>query len=127
MYDRSPKLRHRPTRFSLGTKDISASTLNVLGTGVTLIDTLGFDDTERSDVDVIQLIADYLQETYAQGVLLTGVILLQPVTGNRVQGSEKKRLRLFKKVCGDDTFSYVVIATTIWTYLADQYEGGLRV
>ena len=58
------------------------------------IDTPGFDDTERTDADVLELIAKFLRETYANGMLLTGIILLQPVTGNRVQGSEKRRTRL---------------------------------
>ena len=78
-----------------GTQDISASTLSVSGKVVTLIDTPGFDDTERSDADILELISEYLLETYAQKILLTGIILLQPVTGNRVKGSEKRRVLLF--------------------------------
>ena len=62
---------------------------------MTSIDTPGFDDTERTDADVLELIANFLRETYANGMLLTGIVLLQPVAGNRVQGSEKRRTRLF--------------------------------
>lgn len=92
-----------------------------------MIDTPGFDDTERTDLDVLELMANYLGDNYAQGVLLTGIVLLQPVTGNRVQGSERKRLRLFKKICGEDAFSHVIIATTMWSDLQNEDDGNQRV
>ena len=60
-------------------------------------------------------------------MLLTGIILLQPVTGNRVQGSEKRRTRLFEKICGPNAFGHVVIATTMWSDLRDESEGRSRV
>ena len=60
-------------------------------------------------------------------MLLTGVILLQPVTGNRVQGSEKRRTRLFEKICGPNAFGHVIIATTMWSELRDELEGQSRV
>ena len=109
------------------TQDISFSTLQVAGKKVTLIDTPGFDDTERTDADVLESIAKFLSETYANGMLLTGIILLQPVTGNKVQGSEKRRTRLFEKVCGPNAFGHVVIATTMWSDLRDEWEGHSRV
>jgi hypothetical protein len=54
----------------------------------------------RNDIEILEDIAKWLQETHSAGVLLTGIILLQPITHNRVQGSEAKRTRLFKKICG---------------------------
>ena len=110
-----------------GTQDISASTVEISGKVVTLIDTPGFDDTERSDADILESISEYLLETYAQKILLTGVILLQPITGNRVKGSEKKRLRLFQKILGEAAFSHVVIATTMWSELNSNVDGESRV
>ena len=110
-----------------GTQDISASTVRISGKVVTLIDTPGFDDTDRSDADILESISEYLLETYARKILLTGVILLQPVTGNRVQGSERKRLRLFEKILGKDAFSHVVIATTMWSELKNSVNGQARV
>ena len=92
-----------------------------------MIDTPGFDDTELTDADVLGLIADFLHRTYAHDMFLTGVILLQPVTHNRVQGSEKRRTRLFEKVCGPNAFGNVVIATTMWSELRDELEGQSRV
>lgn len=79
-----------------------------------MIDTPGFDDTYRSDAEILELLARWLRKNYYQGVELTGAILLQPINGNRIQGSERRRLRLFEKICGPNCFSKIVIATTMW-------------
>ena len=84
------------------------------GKDVVLIDTPGFDDTEKSDVEILELLAKNLSLTYEAGKLLHGIILLQPITTTRFTGSEAKRTRLFKKICGEDAFSHVVIASTFW-------------
>ncbi|KAJ5081176.1 p-loop containing nucleoside triphosphate hydrolase protein [Penicillium angulare] len=109
------------------TQDISSSRLEIDGKRVVLIDTPGFDDTTRSDGDILELIATHLAATYAQDQLLSGIILLQPISGNRVQGSERKRNRLFEKVCGPSAFSKVIIATTMWSDLRDESIGIERV
>ena len=103
------------------------SDLTVSGQKVSLIDTPGFDDSEIPDTDILERISIFLQETYAKGVLLTGVILLQPVTHNRIQGNETRRLRLFKKICGPNAYSHVIIATTMWSELKNPAEGESRV
>jgi hypothetical protein len=90
---------------------------------VVLIDTPGFDDTYKSDAEVLEMIATFLAETYSQDMLLTGIILLQPISGNRVQGNERKRTRLFEKVCGPGAFSKVIIATTMWDDLKNESQG----
>lgn len=65
--------------------------------------------------------------TYVKGQLLSGIILLQPINGNRVQGSERKRNRLFEQVCGPNAFSKVIIATTMWSDLGNDSIGTERV
>lgn len=92
-----------------------------------LIDTPGFDDTERSDADVLSEIATWLSESYHHGMLLNGIIMLQPVDGNRVYGSELRRTRLFRQICGPDAFNHVVIGTTMWSKLKNRSEGVERV
>ena len=92
-----------------------------------MIDTPGFDDTNLSDGQVLSIIAEYLRTMYENRVLLTGVILLQPVDGNRAYGSEAKRTQLFRQICGKDTYENVVIATTMWSKLRNRSEGEARV
>lgn len=103
-----------------GTQNIIPYELKLNGESVTLIDTPGFDDTYRTDTDILDLLAKWLHATYMDDTLLTGIILLQPINTNRVSGGERKRTRLFEKICGDDAFSRVVIATTMWDEVKDE-------
>ncbi|KAL8822685.1 MAG: hypothetical protein Q9191_006585 [Dirinaria sp. TL-2023a] len=105
------------------TKEISAINFKISNTDIVLLDTPGFDDTDVSDVEVLNSIGDFLQQTYNHKKLLTGVILLQPVTGNKIQGNETRRLRLFKKILGEEAYSHVIIATTMWSGLNDREAG----
>ena len=111
------------TNLSSGTQVIQTARLQIDNKWVTLIDTPGFDDTDRTDADILKLIADYLAETYQNDMLLTGVIMLQPINANRVQGSERKRTRLFEKVCGPNAYGNIVIATTMWSDLESEAIG----
>lgn len=96
-------------------------------TNVILIDTPGFDDTMRTDADILDDIATWLEESYSHGVLLTGIVLLQPISGNKVYGSESRRTRLFKKICGENAYGNVIIASTMWSELKDETLGHIRV
>lgn len=123
----TPKRFADPANIIEGTEDISSSRLEIDGKRVVLIDTPGFDDTTKTDGDILELIAKHLAATYVQGQLLSGIILLHPINGNRVQGSERKRNRLFEKVCGPNAFSKVIIATTMWSDLGNESVGTKRV
>ncbi|KAH6887450.1 hypothetical protein B0T10DRAFT_71258 [Thelonectria olida] len=84
---------------------------------VYLIDTPGFDDTNRSDTEVLREVASWLAESYKNKVLLHGIIYLHRITDPRMQGSAKKNLLMFKKLCGEDALRKVVLATTMWDEL----------
>lgn len=90
---------------------------------VVLIDTPGFDDINRSDSDILQNITYTLSQTYEQGIRLTGIIYLHRITDIRMSGSALKNLNMFKKLCGENFYSHVVLATTMWGSLAG-YNGG---
>ncbi|KAL8738936.1 MAG: hypothetical protein Q9181_000348 [Wetmoreana brouardii] len=109
------------------TKDLSVINCTIAGRTVSLIDTPGFDDTDRTDVDVLRDISRFLHETYEEGTLLSGIILLQPVSGNKIQGNENRRLRLFKKICGPQAYSHVIIGTTMWSELSSSTDGRSRI
>lgn len=81
---------------------------------VYLIDTPGFDDTSRSDTDVLREIAGWLTASYSNKVLLHGIIYLHRITDVRMQGSAMKNLLMFKKLCGDNALRKVVLTTTMW-------------
>jgi hypothetical protein len=92
-----------------------------------LIDTPGFDDTNRSDAEILQTIALFLSGSEQAGLPLTGIIFLQPVYAPRMQGSEKRRTRLIEKILGEDAFPNLVLATTQWSQMKHPKEGEARV
>lgn len=48
------------------------------------------------------------------GVTLRGIIYLQQITDNKFRGSSGDTLRLFKDICGEETFRNVMLVTTRW-------------
>ncbi|RYP84091.1 hypothetical protein DL770_005263 [Monosporascus sp. CRB-9-2] len=79
-----------------------------------LVDTPGFDDTERSDTDVLKEIATWLTRTYANNIQLSGIIYLHRITDPRIQGSARKNLFMFKKLCGTEVLQNVLLVSTMW-------------
>ena len=95
---------------------------------VRLVDTPGFDDTKKSDVEVLTDIAYWLGRAYAAEpkILLSGIIYLHPINGPKMQGSAKKNLLMFKALCGNATLDSVVLATTMWSKLSSPEDGEER-
>ncbi|KAK1232373.1 hypothetical protein PQX77_004495 [Marasmius sp. AFHP31] len=91
-----------------------------------LIDTPGFDDTNKSDADILKEIALYFAESYKQGIQISGVIYLHRITDNRVSGVTRRNMMMFQQLCGFDAMSNVMIVTTMWQKLEDQEEGNER-
>ncbi|KAJ4269843.1 hypothetical protein NW762_001512 [Fusarium torreyae] len=79
-----------------------------------LIDTPGFDDTEKTDSDVLNEIAMWLSDSYQHEIRLHGIIYLHRISDVRMQGSAKKNLLTFRKLCGEDALKKVILASTMW-------------
>ena len=79
-----------------------------------MIDTPGFDDTNRSDTEVLREIATWLTDSYANGIKLHGILYLHRITDVRMQGSARKNLFMFKKLCGPNALKNVFLVTTMW-------------
>jgi hypothetical protein len=92
---------------------------------VHLIDTPGFDDTNRSDVQVLQDIAHWLSTSFKQGTRLSGVIFLHRISDPKMAGSARKNLLMFKKLCGEKAYQSVILTTTMWTKVTPE-EGARR-
>jgi hypothetical protein len=81
---------------------------------VHLIDAPGFDDTFRSDSDVLKDLAYWLSISYKEKhIKLTGLVYLHRITGVRMTGNAYKNLRTFKKMCANQSMSSVELATTM--------------
>lgn len=96
-----------------------------------LLDTPGFDDTYKSDGEILAEIARWLSKTlssslissftclrgtnrYRDGVKLSGILYLHRITDNRMANSLIRNLRMFQELCGGDAFSNVIFVTTHW-------------
>ncbi|KAF1940628.1 hypothetical protein EJ02DRAFT_406290 [Clathrospora elynae] len=84
------------------------------GVKIYLVDTPGFDDSYRSDSEILREVALWLNKAHASDLKLSGIILLQRISDVRVGGSGIKNIKMFQKLCGDDTLASVVLATTMW-------------
>ncbi|KAK3905697.1 P-loop containing nucleoside triphosphate hydrolase protein [Staphylotrichum tortipilum] len=81
---------------------------------VHLVDTPGFDDTNRKDSDVLREISGWLSESYTHKVLLSGILYLHRISDMRMQGSGKMNLGLLHKLCGNGALKKVILVTTMW-------------
>ncbi|KAG7090239.1 hypothetical protein E1B28_011838 [Marasmius oreades] len=88
---------------------------NVDGKGVVLIDTPGFDDTTRTDTDILSMISVFLAEMYRGDKKLAGIIYLHRISDVRVGGISARSFRMFRKLCGEESLKNVVIVTTRWS------------
>ncbi|KAF9166800.1 hypothetical protein BGX21_000841 [Mortierella sp. AD011] len=84
------------------------------GQSVMILDTPGFDDTNRSDTEVLTDIAEYLVSLYKAGYRISGIIYLHNITDPRVRGSSLKNMKMFAKLCGEKSYHNVVLLTGRW-------------
>ncbi|KAF8972235.1 P-loop containing nucleoside triphosphate hydrolase protein [Flammula alnicola] len=84
------------------------------GRSVTLIDTPGFDDTTKSDSDILRMIAAFLATAYENGKKLAGVIYIHRISDFRMGGISTRNFKMFRQLCGESTLKNVVIVTNMW-------------
>jgi hypothetical protein len=93
---------------------------------VHLIDTPGFDDTNRKDTEVLKDIANWLSTRYQEKTLLSGVLYLHRITDPKMQGSAKRNLLMFMQLCGAHCYQNVMLVTTMWSILPNMATGKAR-
>lgn len=59
----------------------------------------------------------WLSEAYEAKILLTGIIYLHRMIDPRLGGKALQNLKMFKRLCGDEALSKVVLATTFWGHV----------
>ncbi|KAJ2926163.1 hypothetical protein H1R20_g10947, partial [Candolleomyces eurysporus] len=96
------------------TSSIQSTVFTLDGRIVTLIDTPGFDDTTRSEAEVLRMITQFLVATYERGTKLAGVIYIHKISDLRMTGVATRNFRVFRELCGSSTLKNVVIVTNMW-------------
>jgi hypothetical protein len=104
------------------------------GRRVVLIDTPGFDDTTKSDAEVLRMIADFLATTwvwysdrfepfsevpnpgirYKKGSKLAGVIYIHRISDIRFTGISGRNFKVFRELCGEPNLKNVILVTNMW-------------
>ncbi|ORZ12598.1 P-loop containing nucleoside triphosphate hydrolase protein, partial [Lobosporangium transversale] len=96
------------------TQNIEPITCEIDGELVTILDTPGFDDTKRSDTQVLTDVAEYLAVLYSGDYKVSGIIYLHNIAETRLRGSNVKNLEMFDRLCGKDAYGNVVMLTRGW-------------
>ncbi|KAL8823330.1 MAG: hypothetical protein Q9191_005953 [Dirinaria sp. TL-2023a] len=104
---------------------VQAYRVLIKSTSFVLVDTPGFNDTHRSNGDILKQIAEWLNCTYRQGAKLTGIIYLHPIRETRMEGSALLNFRAFQRLCGEDNFEHIFLCTTFWDII-DEAKGAAR-
>lgn len=99
---------------SLDTEKCHGYTFERNGVSITLVDTPGFNDTYKSDTEVLLELAKWLEFSYRKHVQLTGIIYCHRILDVRMDGGAMRNLKMFRKLCGNDPMKNVVMASTFW-------------
>ncbi|KAF2163636.1 hypothetical protein M409DRAFT_25824 [Zasmidium cellare ATCC 36951] len=97
------------------TSEVVSYDFEMDGHSISLIDTPGFNDTLRSEAQVLTEIANYLEITYrVQHLKLDGIVYMQSIMDERMYGSSLRNLKMFRDLCGDSPMKNVVLVTNRW-------------
>lgn len=103
-----------------GTQKCQMIPLIIGNTKTLLIDTPGFDDTQRPDAEILNEIANVLAAQYALGFSLKGVVYVHRITDIRFSGSNVKTLEIMKRVCGGKALKNVLLVTSRWNEVEEE-------
>ncbi|KAJ3553730.1 hypothetical protein NP233_g12579 [Leucocoprinus birnbaumii] len=114
-------------RLSSATSDVTAIRIKFKfeePRNLVLVDTPGFGDTYKSDYEILEIIAKWLQSvsTDSSNYLsntsghrrISGILYLHRITEPRFRGSALTNFLMFEKLCGPGFASRVRIVTTNW-------------
>jgi len=97
------------------TEEVQASKqFTVDGRPVVLVDTPGFHDTFKSDMDILNTIAQSLVARYDRRENIAGIIYMHRISDVRFTGTAVKSFATLLAMCGDEALRNVVIMTNMW-------------
>lgn len=79
---------------------------------LTLIDTPGFDDMQRPDMEVLEAIVRYIQREQSPRII--GIIYMYKIIEKRITGAAARNLRMLQALCGEHFYQNVILTTTMW-------------
>ncbi|KAJ7587383.1 kinase-like domain-containing protein [Mycena floridula] len=106
-----------------GTNKIQAFTCSYpddSGRRIVLVDTPGFDDSEKSDYEILVALSQWLVQTYKRQNILTGVLQLHRISDTRMRATSLRNLKMLKELCGDNALANVIHVTTCWDRVTEE-------
>ncbi|KAL6248635.1 hypothetical protein RBB50_004890 [Rhinocladiella similis] len=79
-----------------------------------LVDTPGFEDTNRTSDKVLRLVSEKFADLYRCGISINASIYLHPMTEARMQPGSIMNLSTFKSLVGEAKWRSVILLTTRW-------------
>ncbi|KAF2683653.1 P-loop containing nucleoside triphosphate hydrolase protein, partial [Lentithecium fluviatile CBS 122367] len=112
------------------TRGFSITNFEQNGIRFCVVDTPGFDDTSRTDVEILIELANFLESRFRAQFLFSGIVYMHRITDVRFTGSHRKQIQYLRKLCGTQTLRKVVFVTSFWDQVkgevAEQREAELR-
>jgi hypothetical protein len=78
------------------------------------VDTPGFNDTTRSNMEIMSSLASWIQ---TNDCTMVGVVYLHRITDRRFTGSSRMSLNILMAMCGERFFPHIVLASSMWNRL----------
>ncbi|KAF9044901.1 hypothetical protein BJ165DRAFT_1540581 [Panaeolus papilionaceus] len=82
--------------------------------GIYLVDTPGFSDSKISEIEVVDMLRDWLEKNCS--AMSFTILFLTPITVTRLPGSRRRTIKMIEESLGGKTFS-VTVTTTMWDTL----------
>ncbi|KDR82102.1 hypothetical protein GALMADRAFT_240601 [Galerina marginata CBS 339.88] len=117
--ERDEDEKRASSRLKSSTSAVSVTRLKQGDGRLVLIDTPGFDDTDKSDMQILEIISQSLVQAYKTKCQIVGIIYLHRITDNRIAETVHRSFHVFSELCGYDAAQNVVLVTTMW----DEIEG----
>ncbi|KAI6000347.1 kinase-like domain-containing protein [Pisolithus orientalis] len=97
------------------TSEVKATRCTLEESSMVLVDTPGSDGTTKADLNVLEMISDWLNKEYRKGTTLAAILYFHRITDNHMPArTPLKNLRVFQKLCGKNAMPKVVLVTTMW-------------
>ncbi|PPQ66132.1 hypothetical protein CVT24_000219 [Panaeolus cyanescens] len=108
-----------------GSIGVSYVSVPITGThsNLILVDTPGFDDPGKQDVQTLEIIATWLESTYQRRVLLSGLVYLHRITDIRHDVDIQNTMNAFQSIAGPNALERVALVTTMWNDLRNKKIG----
>ncbi|KAI6006152.1 P-loop containing nucleoside triphosphate hydrolase protein [Pisolithus marmoratus] len=108
------------------TSKVKATRCTFEESSVVLVDTPGFDDARISELDVLKMVSNWLNEEYQKGTTVSAMVYFHRITDNQMLWAPLKILRVLEKLCEKVVMPKVVLVTTMWDEVDDDGDGEER-